>query len=305
LWHLQDGAVDPLARKSSESFDAAIRSSQGRTKLIESSDSRSVPRISIVICSRNAKLLDKCLKNLRITLKPGDEIVVVAHLQGDMGLEKVANAHGARVVLYRGPFHFGLMNRLGVEAAAAPMICLMNDDVTPVTQDWLSIMLAQASHPDVGIVGALLLYPDGTIEHAGIAVGGRHLPAHVGRHQKESPYWLWLRVTREVTAVTGACMLMRRAVWNDLGGFDIRFPVNFNDVDLCLRAIERGYKNILEARAILNHAGSQTRIPMVHGAEHELLYKLWWRVLKEPDRFFNPQLRNTVESISLGSVDYP
>jgi len=301
LWHLQDGAADPLAPGTRK---AAQPNPEGARTAVHLSKAHSALRTSVIICSRSAKLLDKCLKNLSPTLGPEDEVIVVAHQREDAAaLEQVSSAYGARVIPYRGSFHFGLMNRLGVDAAAAPMICLLNDDVSPISGDWLSLMHSQASKPEVGIVGALLLYPNGTIEHAGIAVGGRHFPAHVGRFQNDSLYWPWLRVTREVTAVTGACMVMRRTMWDDLDGFDDRFPVNFNDVDLCLRATKRGYKVLLEARAVLTHEGAKTRNPVVYRQEHELLYRLWWPVLSEPDRFFNPQFGNTIEPILLGRIN--
>jgi GT2 family glycosyltransferase len=309
MWHLQDSAEDPSAHQTtalamprrwpavSPRTDPAVADSD-HTFPIDISEMRS----SILICSRNAKLLDKCLKSLRPTLSSRDEIIIVAHQEGDsQALARTASNHHVKIVPYEGKFHFGLMNRLAVAASSAPVIVLINDDTNPVTEDWLEHMLAQAARPEVGIVGALLLYPNGTIEHAGIAVGGRHFPAHVGRFQNESPYWPWLRVTREVTAVTGACMAMRRVVWDELNGFDCRFPVNFNDVDLCLRAAERGYKVLLEARAVLTHEGCKTRTPTVQSEEHELLYKLWWPVMSSPDRFFNPQFGNAIEPILLSS----
>ena len=300
MWHLQDGAEDPATRQTTA---LAIRHRRQAAPL--RTDSRPHMRSSILICSKNAKLLDKCLKSLQPTLSSRDEIIVVAHQEGDsQALERTASDHHAKIVPYQGTFHFGLMNRLAVSASSAPVILLINDDTSPLTKDWLQHMLAQASRPEVGIVGALLLYPNGTIEHAGIAVGGRHFPAHIGRFQSESPYWPWLRVTREVTAVTGACMAMRRVVWDELNGFDCRFPVNFNDVDLCLRAAERGYKILLEARAVLTHEGCKTRTPTVQSEEHELLYKLWWPVMSTPDRFFNPQFGNAIEPILLGTANH-
>jgi GT2 family glycosyltransferase len=318
MWHLQDSAADPAAAHRMLTASAIRHRSQPASPRVETpvadsdhtfpaSDISPVGtplRSSILICSKNAKLLDKCLRSLRPTLGSHDEIIVVAHQEGDsQALEKTASDHHTKIIPYQGAFHFGLMNRLGVAASSAPVIFLLNDDTSPVTEDWLPLMLAQATRPDVGIVGALLLYPNGTIEHAGIAVGGRHFPAHVGRFQNESPYWPWLRVTREVTAVTGACMAMRRSVWDELNGFDCRFPVNFNDVDLCLRAAEHGYKVLLEARAMLTHEGCKTRTPTVQSEEHELLYKLWWPVMSSPDRFFNPQFGNAIEPIVLGTTN--
>jgi hypothetical protein len=105
--------------------------------------------------------------------------------------------------------------------------------------------------------------------NAGVAVGGWHNPAHVGRLQIESPYWPWLRITREVTAVTGACMVVRRSVWDELDGMDPRFPVNYNDIDFCLRAGKLGYRVLIDAQAVLTHEESRTRIPQVRAEEGE------------------------------------
>ena len=94
-------------------------------------------------------------------------------------------------------------------------------------------------------------------------------------------------------------MAIRRTVWNELGGFDPRFPVNYNDIDFCLRAAERGYRVLVEARAVLIHEESKTRVAAIRPEEHRLLYDLWSPVMGAPDKFFNPQLGNQDESIQL------
>ncbi len=232
LWHLPDAQAlqPPVAAAVSKTNETA----------------------SIIICSRNAKRLDTCLTSLAPTIDARHEVIVVAH--GDSPeLVRVVERHGARCVPYRGAFHFGRMNQLGVSAARGSILVLLNDDVRPTTHDWLESMLAQAARSEIGVVGALLLYPSEAIQHAGIVVGDTLLPAHIGRAQRESRYWPWLRMTREVSAVTGACLAIRRSVWDELGGFDLRFPVNYNDVDLCLRAQKHGYRVLIETRATLIH----------------------------------------------------
>jgi GT2 family glycosyltransferase len=283
LWHLQDGAPsDPKSVPGSQPGSAA-----GLTA-------------SVIICSRNPEQLSRCLKALMPTLDRRHEVIVVAHYLRDRpALEQVAANYKVRTISYEGAFHFGTMNGLGVDASRGQVICLLNDDVYPIASNWLELMLPQAMRPEVGVVGALLLYPDGTIQHAGVAVGGWHTPAHVGRLQIESAYWPWLRITREVTAVTGACMLVRRSVWDELGGLDPRFPVNYNDIDFCLRAGERGYRVLVEAQAVLTHEESRTRIPNVRKEESELFFERWSSVITAPDKFFNPQLGHDVDSIEL------
>jgi GT2 family glycosyltransferase len=257
---------------------------------------------SIIICSRNPDQLRKCLKALHPTLDARHEVIVVAHhLRDQPTLDQAAAGFQVRMIAYQGAFHFGIMNSLGVLASRGQMLCLLNDDVYPLTSDWLESMVTQAARPDVGVVGALLLYPDGTIQHAGVAVGGWHTPAHVGRLRIESPYWPWLRITREVTAVTGACMVMRRSVWDELDGMDPRFPVNYNDIDFCLRAGKLGYRILIDAQAVLTHEESRTRIPQVRAEESELFYDRWQREIHAPDKYFNPQFGHDVDSIELPS----
>jgi glycosyltransferase involved in cell wall biosynthesis len=250
----------------------------------------STARASIIICSRNPVRLARCLKRLQANLDPRHEIIVVAH---DTDLKTTV-----RTVPYRGVFHFGLMNALGVQESTGDVLCFLNDDVFPSTSDWLERMLAQAVRPEIGIVGALLLYPDGSIQHAGVVVDRWH-PAHLGRFQRESSYWPWLRLTREVSAVTGACMVMRRSTWNDLGGFDLQFPVNYNDIDLCLRVAARGYRILIETRAVLVHEEARTRVAVVRPEEAERFHQRWGAVTGQPDPYFNPQLSTEDETIAL------
>ncbi len=130
-------------------------------------------RASIIICSRNAGQLRKCLKALLPTLDARHEVIVVAHhLRDQPALEQAAASYPVRTISYEGPFHFGVMNGLGVAASTGQVVCFLNDDVYPVSSDWLELPPAQAARPEVGVVGALLLYPNGTIQHAGVAVGG-------------------------------------------------------------------------------------------------------------------------------------
>ena len=288
LWHLLDGA-----RHGDWNGEAARAALEQRTAPAN-------VRASIVVCSRRANLLDECLSSLRRTIHPKHEVVVVAHqIDGSADLRAVAERHGAKTVIYEAAFHFGRMNQSGVAASSGDVVVLLNDDVQPIESGWLEAMIAQAVRPDAGIVGALLFYPGGAIQHAGIVFGSSNVPAHAGRFGREWLYWPWLKMTREVSAVTGACMAMRRPVWDDLGGFDPHFPVNYNDVDLCLRAAELGYRVILETGAKLIHKEAQTRTPVVRARERELFWEKWQRLRDAPDPYFNPQLDTPDEKIGL------
>jgi GT2 family glycosyltransferase len=273
LWHAQSEFADP-----------APVSGPGRRAGTGS--------VSVILCSRSPEQLRHCLNSLTPTLDRRHEVIVVAHGRSGQGavLAQTAEDCGARPVCYDGPFHFGLMNHIGIAESRGEILCLLNDDVEPITPDWLERMHAQAGRAEIGMVGALLLYPNRTIQHAGAVVGDGFLPTHLGYGFDDSPYWPWLKMTREVTVVTAACLALRRTVWEELGGFDMRFPGSYNDVDLCLRARERGYRVLLEAGAVLVHHESRTRNPVVLPEESNLFRSLWSHVVLGPEPYFNPHL---------------
>ncbi len=184
-------------------------------------------------------------------------------------------AGGCARVRYSGSFDFAAMNNLGAKSAKGEVILFLNDDVLPLDPGWLDAMVAQAQRPEAGVVGALLLYPDGSIQHAGIALGLMGYTGHPGRGTLDGGFWPWALATRSVSAVTGACLAIRRELFEKLRGFDSRFPVNFNDVDLCLRAREAGYEVILEAAARLSHDESRPRARGVTWEEREQFWERW------------------------------
>jgi len=151
--------------------------------------------------------------------------------------------------------------------------------------------------PDIGVAGARLLYPSGALQHGGVAVGVEHGAAHVGRNMREAPrHWPWLDCTRDVSAVTGACLAIRAAVFHELGGFAEEFPVNYNDIDLCLRAREAGYRVIYEAGAILRHYECQSRQGVITPEERRRWEERWGRAM---DPFYSRNLTVDREDLSL------
>jgi hypothetical protein len=195
-------------------------------------------KASLIICSRNAKWLSRCLESIaRHTSHDNREVVIVQHRTSYVpAMDRLLQNCDCVLVPYTGPFHFAAMNNLGARHATGDVLIFMNDDVQPLDVGWLSAMLAHANRREVGAVGAKLLYPSGAVQHAGIVIGIMEGAGHLHRHTFGSPYWNWLPFTRNVCAVTGACLAIRREVFAELGGFDESFPVNYNDVDLCLRA---------------------------------------------------------------------
>jgi GT2 family glycosyltransferase len=179
----------------------------------------------------------------------------------------------------------------------------LNDDVVPLDSEWLDAMLAHANRREVGAVGAKLLYGSGAIQHAGMVIGIMEGSGHLHRHTFGSPYWNWLPFTRNVSAVTGACLAMRASVFEELGGFDESFPVNYNDVDLCLRARQAGYDVVVEPAALLRHDECQSRQAGVRLEERYAFEQRWAACLERGDPFYSPHLSRTREDAGLELPD--
>ncbi len=228
-------------------------------------------------------------------------MIVVQHVGTgeDAAVESVIERHGARRVQWSGAFNFAAMNNRAARESTGEVLLFLNDDVAPIEPEWLARMVAHLNDTKVGVVGALLMYPDGAIQHAGIATWLINGAGHPGRNLRECAHWPWLRYTREVTAVTGACLAVRRADFERIGGFDEGFPVNFNDVDLCLRFWKAGLKVVLETGAVLRHEESRSRKPGTEYNERRRFFELWAPVVTEVDQYYSPFLAQNNEDLSL------
>lgn len=292
-------ALEDTARR--RSWDAAVRNGPAPNTYTVRHRLREHGRVSIIICTRNSRLLRACLKGIRRrTDYPSLDIVVVHHENAaapaeDEKVRRILKASGARVVAYSGSFNFSAMNNRGADAALGEYLVFLNDDVTPLVPEWLSCLVAQLQRDGTGVAGGRLLYPDGSIQHAGIALSLMDGTGHPGRRTYRSDYWKWLNFTRNVTAVTGACMAVRKAAFQKLGGFDPCFPVNYNDVDFCLRARKAGYEVVLESGAVLRHTECQTRVPGTCYEERRLFYQRWSQQLETADPFYTPHLDSALE----------
>jgi GT2 family glycosyltransferase len=260
--------------------------------------------VSIVICSRNPKLLKRCLRSLdRHTAYTNREIVVVRHENAPTpGFDDVLRRFGARGVSYSDQFHFSRMSNLGAEVSRGEILLFLNDDIQALKPEWLEHVVAHLERPEVGVVGGKLLYPSGAIQHAGIVTAMGDGVGHVGRGIFASDEWPWLNLTRNVSAVTGACLGIRKSLFAELGGFDLQFPVNYNDIDLCLRVQQSGYLIVYEPRCVLRHDECQTRVGGTRHIERERFHERWADVLKHPDPYYSPWLSSATEQIRLGEL---
>jgi len=267
------------------------------------------PLVSLIICSRSPSLLDRCLTSLAGHTAYGcRELLVVQHLPDRAReLQAVIERHGARRIPYEGVFHFSRMNNLAAQEARGSILLFLNDDTEILDGAWLERLIGQVERPDVGIAGARLLYPSGNLQHGGVAIGIGDGCAHIGRDTAAPvAHWPWLDLTRDVSAVTGACLAIRAAVFRQAGGFAEEFPVNYNDIDLCLRVRQAGYRVIYDAGAVLRHAECQSRRGIVTAAEQKLWFGKWSRQMEAGDPFYSANLTRLQEDLSLGSlVDSP
>jgi GT2 family glycosyltransferase len=262
------------------------------------------PLVSIVICSRNPTLLKRCLKSLdHRTEYKNREVVVVRHeVAPNPGFDEALRQFGARGIPYPNQFHFSRMNNLGAEVSRGEMLLFLNDDTEALKPDWLDHVVAHLERPEVGVVGAKLLYGSGAIQHAGIVTGMGDGVGHAGRGFFAVDEWPWLNLTRNVSAVTGACLGIRKSLFVEMGGFDLQFPVNYNDIDLCLRVRQSGYLIVYEPRCLLRHDECQTRLGGTHHIERERFYERWSQVLSDPDPYYSPSLNRATEQIRIGDL---
>jgi GT2 family glycosyltransferase len=204
-----------------------------------------------------------------------------------------------RVLADERPFNFSAINNLAVSRVDAEMILFLNNDTEVITPDWLEAMLEHAQRPEVGCVGALLYYPDDTVQHAGVILGLGGIAGHShSRCPRESfGYMGRLKVIHNLSGVTAACMMMRRAVFDEAGGYDENISHAFNDVDLCLRVRERGYRIVYTPFAELYHHESLSRgyedTPEKQKrfvGEVAYIRERWGPLIEKGDPYYNPNM---------------
>jgi GT2 family glycosyltransferase len=177
-------------------------------------------------------------------------------------------------------------------AATGDFLVFLNNDTEIIAPDWLEHLVYYAEQPDVGAVGALLIYEDRTVQHAGVALGMRGTADHVMRGFPIGldGYAGSLACAREVSAVTGACMIMRKSLFHEIGGFNEHFFTAYQDVDLCLRLRERGLRLICTPRAVAIHHESVSRRSYYDMIDRVLLLDRWESVIERGDPYYNPNL---------------
>ena len=265
---------------------------------------REIRRISIIIATRDRiDLLSRCISSITSkTSYPNYEIIVVDNESKSEEAREYFRHFEHRLLHFNGPFNFSALNNLAVEQSNSPWLLFLNNDVEVIDSEWLTVMAEHVQRPEVGAVGARLLYPNNTVQHAGVVLGVGGIAEHAFRNfPADAPgVSRQLQVTRNYSSVTGACLLTRRDVFEEVGGFDEeRLPVTFNDVDLCLKMRRAGYLIVYTPFAKLYHHESATRRRSVEAMETEVMLERWPEYLRR-DPYYNPNLSRERADFSLG-----
>ncbi|MEO6597735.1 MAG: glycosyltransferase [Planctomycetota bacterium] len=256
--------------------------------------------VTVVVPSRLADraMLASCLDGLRQrTDYPALDIVVALNNLGATSraeAEAFLAAWAVRIIHSDAPFNWSALNNAAARTTSAPWLLFLNDDVEPHEPGWLSAMVDLGNGRDLGAVGAVLRYPEGSVQHAGMYIHGGDRPQcrHTFRHCSgaEQRVRRWLTHDRAQTAVTGACLLTRRGIFEQIGGFDEALPLVYNDVDYCLRLAERGLFCAVAARAELRHHEGLSRGGIAEDTDGERFAARWAPSLPWCDPFSHPSL---------------
>jgi GT2 family glycosyltransferase len=275
------------------------------------------PKVSVIIPNKDhVKLLDKCIKSIyEKTLYENFEIIIVENNSTDKSTfsyyEQIKKRHkNLKVINYKGEFNFSKINNFAVENADGEMYLFLNNDIEIITEGWLCEMAGLAMQKNVGVVGAMLYYPNDTVQHAGVITG---LGGYAGHSHKYFPrgssgYMFRLSCVQDFSAVTGACMLINKSVFKAVSGFDENFAVAFNDVDLCLKVRNLGCHILWTPYAECYHHESISRGSDKRGKKKKrfekeqalLKSKYGENLLHDP--FYNPNLTLDTEDFNESGV---
>jgi GT2 family glycosyltransferase len=291
----------PVERARDKQSAIAVRSIQCTSRILEES-ARPVPSASIIIPSKDkAALIEECTLSLFRTVGDQAEIIVVDN--GSVEREtwslydKLMGDHRFRVLCCPGSFNYSKLCNYGAANSNRAALVFLNNDTVVLSEQWLQELIRAAQYPGVGAVGARLLYPNRRVQHAGVTLGLWGTAGHcdVGASEEERGYMDKLLSTHEVSAVTGACLAIEKVKFDAVGGFDdVNLPVDLNDIDLCLRLSQRGWKTLYIPAAVLIHKESASRgrtADHAHRYPREIAYfRSRWGGALHDDPYFHPAL---------------
>lgn len=263
------------------------------------------PLISIIIANKDhVQDLKRCIDSVfEKSTYENFEVIIIENNSTEKSTwdyyEELRENEKVTIVHYEGAFNYSAVNNLGVSHAKGEYVLLLNNDTQVITVNWMEELLMYAQRPDVGAVGAKLYYGDKTIQHAGVVLGlGAHRTAghsHYGQHRDNLGYMGRLCYAQNVSAVTGACLMVKKSLFEQAGGLDEGFAISLNDVDFCLKLREKGYLNVFTPFAELYHFESVSRglddkgeKAERYNRESEQFRKKWKEVLEAGDPYYNP-----------------
>lgn len=261
------------------------------------------PKVSIVIPNKDeAETLKTCIDSiLNRTSYPNYEIIIVENNSTTREIfeyyDELRKVDRVTMVEWKDEFNYSAINNYGIRYSQGEYVVLLNNDTEVITENWLEELLGVCQRKDVGIVGAKLLYPDDTIQHAGVIIGLGGIAGHalLGLDRLDPGYFAKTFISQNVSAVTAACLMVKRSVYDEVGGLEEQLKVAFNDIDFCLKVRQKGYLIVFDAAVELYHYESKTR-----GAEDteekkkrfdsEISYmeEKWRDILENGDPFYNP-----------------
>ncbi len=276
---------------------------------------QSTDLVSIIIPTKNlGKILDKCLNSIfEKTIYPNYEVILIDNGSTEKETFEIirkwkdTKPNQFRCYSLDIPFNYSKLNNFAVQNSTGKYLLFLNNDTEVVTPDWINAMVEQAQRPSIGAVGALLLYPDNTIQHAGVVAGIGGVAGHSHKHfQAGAPsYFSHSSTINNFSAVTAACLMCRRDVFEEVGGFEEELPVAFNDVDFCFKVVDKGYKNIYLPHVVLYHYESKSRghedTPEKLARflnEAQYMYDKWKKIIQN-DPCYNPNLTREREDYSI------
>ncbi len=270
------------------------------------------PLVSIIIPNKDeSETLAQCLESIERSSYQNYEIIIVennSEKEETFAYYEKIQSDRIRIVFWPDEFNYSAINNFGASEAKGDYLLLLNNDVQVITEDWLEELLSNCQREDVGIVGAKLFYPDDTIQHAGIVIGigGVAGAVFTGLPGVYSGYLHKASIQQDLSAVTAACMMVKRSVYEELGGLEEKLKVAFNDVDFCLRARDKGYLVVYNPEVKLYHYESKSRgtedsKEKIRRFQNEIEYMRshWLKLLKEGDPMYNPNLTLTKWDYSL------
>jgi GT2 family glycosyltransferase len=265
---------------------------------------KSSPLVSIIIPTYNAyKVLKKCVDSiLKKTSYKNYEIIIVNNNSNDKKtidyLNLINGVNNINIVDYNKPFNYSAINNFAVKFAKGEVLVLLNNDTEVINDDWLKELVSHSMRKEIGVVGAKLLYPDDTVQHAGVIIGIGGYAAHVFHkiNKNATGYSARAVLLQNYSAVTGACQAIRKKLYEEAGGIDENLAVACNDIDFCLKVNKLGYRNVFTPYALLYHHEFKTRgyddteEKQIRSKQEVDYFAKKWKDIMESDPAYNPNL---------------